>query len=538
MDIIGDRTLRQVWDGLAQRHGAKTALVFESTSGETSEYTYAELNGEINRAANLFLGLGVEKGDRVAVQLHNSPEFLAVWFGLAKIGAIMVPINVHYLHGESLYILQKCAPRFIVAEERFAHQYEKMMEEKTVALEGILIAREPVGREFPGAENFSRLLREQSAELERVVPLSSSDTAEILFTSGTTSNPKGVVITHYNQVFAGHYTAWQCNLREDDRFMTMMPSCHIDFQCTAAMPTFTIGATFILLEKYSARRFWRQVCLHRATVTECIPLMIRTLMLQPQQVWEKDHCLREVMFFLNISEAEKDAFIERFNVRLFTSYGMTETIVGILGDCPGAERRWPSIGQTGLCYEARIADEAGNEAAPGVLGEILIKGEPGRTIFREYYEEPEATARTLTSGGWLHTGDKGYMDEDGYFYFVDRKQNLIKRSGENISSTEIENFLVTHPKIVDAAVVGIPDDICDEAVKAFIVVKEGETLTVEDVFDYCTEHIAKFKVPSSIEIRTDFPRTCTGKVRKNVLRDEAVAACAASRDAQGNVLVN
>ncbi|NJB66403.1 crotonobetaine/carnitine-CoA ligase [Desulfobaculum xiamenense] len=522
MDIVGGKNLRHMWDDLARTHGDKTALVFEDIEGATSAFSYAQLNCEINRAANLFLGLGIGKGDRVAVQLYNTPEFIFCWFGLAKIGAITVPVNVHYLHNESEYLINKCGAKTVVTEEKFYPVFERLQREGKIALDNVLVTRLDDNHDIPGTINFRRALREQPAALKEIVPLSSDDAAEIIFTSGTTSRPKGVVITHYNLLFAGRYTAWQCALRTDDRYMTMMPAFHIDFQCTAAMPTFSTGATFIMLEKYSAHRFWRQVCLHRATITECIPLMVRTLMLQPAQTWEKDHCLREVFFYLNLADQEKDAFMERFGVRFLTSYGMTETVVGIIGDRPGDERRWPSIGRTGLCYEAKIVGEDGLEVPPLTPGEICVKGVPGRTIFKEYYNAPEATAEVLSADGWLRTGDTGYMDEDGFFYFIDRNKNVIKRSGENISGSEIENVLVCHPKIVDAAVVGVPDDICDEAVKAFVILKEGETASVEEILDYCTKRLAKFKVPSFIEIRTSFPRTSTGKVQKNVLKNECV----------------
>ena len=517
---MGNKNIRQAWDQLAAMHGSKTAVVFEDAVGNISEYSYAEFNGEINRAANLFLSLGIEKGDRVATQLNNCPEFLISWFGLAKIGAITVPINAQCLRNECEYIIQHCEIKTVIVESQFVSHYQS--EDAGGSQPNILVARIADHIESSGTINFSRELKNQPSELLQNVPVSSDDIAEIIFTSGTTSCPKGVVITHYNLLFAGHYSSWMCSLRDDDRYLTIMPACHIDFQCTTAMPAFHSGAALILVEKYSATKFWGQICHHRATVTECIPLVIRTLMLQPEAPWEKEHQLREVLFYLNLSEKEKEQFTKRFNVRLLTSYGMTETIVGNITDTPGFERRWPAIGRPGFCYEVRIVDASNQEVKPGELGEIVIKGIPGKTLFREYYNNPEATAKTYDSEGWLHTGDFARMDNDGYFFFVDRNVNLIKRSGENISSTEIENVLITHSQILDAAVIGVPDEMYDEIVKAVVVQEESAFLTEADIQGYCSERLAKFKVPAVIEFRKKLPRTSTGKVKKSLLKNERV----------------
>ncbi|EHA2124974.1 crotonobetaine/carnitine-CoA ligase [Salmonella enterica] len=433
MDIVGGQNLRQMWDDLAGVYGDKTALIFESCEGIVRQFSYASLNEEINRTANLFYSLGIRKGDRVALHLDNCPEFIFCWFGLAKIGAIMVPINARLLGEESAWILQNSQVSLLVTSAQFYPMYREIRQDNSTPLNHICL----IGEQLPaddGVSHFSQLQARQSATLCYTPALSTDDTAEILFTSGTTSRPKGVVITHYNLRFAGYYSAWQIALRDDDVYMTVMPAFHIDCQCTAAMPAFSAGSTFVLLEKYSARAFWDQVRKYQATVTECIPMMIRTLMVQPAAPTDRQHHLREVMFYLNLSAQEKDAFTERFGVRLLTSYGMTETIVGIIGDRPGDKRRWPSIGRVGFSYEAEIRDDQNRPLPAGEIGEICIKGIPGKTIFKEYYMQPEATARALEPEGWLHTGDSGYQDEDGYFYFVDRRCNMIKRGGEKFFS--------------------------------------------------------------------------------------------------------
>ncbi|EAN4434232.1 crotonobetaine/carnitine-CoA ligase [Salmonella enterica] len=517
MDIVGGQHLRQMWDDLGGIYEDKTALIFESCAGEVQHFSYAALNREINRTANLFYSLGVRKGDNVALHLDNCPEFIFCWFGLAKIGAIVVPVNARLLREESAWILQNSRTSLLVTSAPFYPMYRQTQQEGHTPLKHICL----IGPTLPideGVSHFHTLKAQQPDVLLYTPMLSPEDTAEILFTSGTTSRPKGVVITHYNLRFAGYYSAWQCALREDDVYLTIMPAFHIDCQCTAAMAAFSAGATFVLIEKYSARAFWGQVRKYCATITECIPMMIRTLMTQPPAADDRHHCLREVMFYLNLSVQEKEAFIERFGVRLLTSYGMTETIVGIIGDRPGDKRRWPSIGRPGFCYEAEIRDEQNRALPPGDIGEICIKGIPGKTLFKAYFERPDATAKALEPNGWLHTGDSGYRDEEGFFYFVDRRCNMIKRGGENVSCVELENIIAGHPKIQDIVVIGIKDDIRDEAIKAFVVLNEGETLTEEDFFTFCEENMAKFKVPSYLEIRDDLPCNCSGKIIKKNLK--------------------
>ncbi len=515
-DIVGNKTLRDLWDEFARIHGEKKVLIFHDCNGKDCEFTYSQFNEEINKTANLFIDMGIKKGDKVAIQLYNSPEILMCWFGLAKIGAVMVPLNTKYTQEECGEIIKKCGVSTVVMEEKFLPFYDRSRPNNDIGIKNILLARSE--KQIPRTINFGVSKEKQPKVLKEIRPLSSDDAAEILFTSGTTSKPKGVVITHCNMLYAGIFTAWQLSMRQDDRFLTIMPAFHVDFQLDALMPILTVGGTMIVVEKYSASRFWKQVCDYKATITECIPMMARTMMMQPEQEWEKNHCVREVYFYLALTKKEKDAFEERFNVQLLVSYGLTESLVGVIGAPPSGERNWPSIGRPGLSYEAKIIDEEGNELPPNSIGEILIKGVPGRTLMKEYYHDPEATERTLMPGGWLRTGDKGYVDESGWFYFVDRKVNMIKRSGENISTSEIENILMCHPKIAEAAVIGVPDPIRDQAVKAFIMFKNGEELSVEEILEYCKGRMATFKVPSFIEIRTSFPRTCTYKVQKKLLK--------------------
>ncbi len=508
MDIIEHKNLSFFWDDLSNKYGNKKALIFESE--KLQSFSYKELNIKINQAANLFISLGIQKGDKVALHLHNCPEFIIAWFGLCKIGAIMMPINAHYLYDECLHLIKKCKPKLVITQRKFLYIYENMQKRNNVSFTKILHAREE-------NESFNALLRQQNQTFLHVENLAREDIAEILFTSGTTSHPKGVLISHYNLLFAAHYTAWQIGLRNDDIYLSSMPSWHVDFQCTALMPSLLAGATFVMLERYSAKNFWKQICSYQATITEAIPKIIYTLLMQPAKPLDKNHKLREVLYYLCMPESVKNEFTKRFNVKLLSSYGMSETIVGAIAQRPYDTRKWPSIGKVGFCYEVKIVDEKNNPLPCNNIGEICIKGEKGKNIFAGYYEDKINTDLTLRDG-WIYTGDMGYVDEQGHFYFVDRKIDLIKSSGENVSSVEIENLLLTHPKIQEACVVGMKDTLSCEAIQAFVVPKEEESLNEDEIKEFCLQRIAKFKIPKSVEICKYLPKTSTGKVQKAKLK--------------------
>ena len=535
-DIVGNETLRDLWQSVVERKGRRHFLTFQNRVGDVFEYTYAAFDEDVNRIANVFLDLGIEKGDHVALHLHSSPEFLMCLFGLAKIGAVAVPINEQYLADEAEYILENSDAICVVVEPLFYETYQELLARGHYFPKGVVVAR--AGTESPksnidfssiytplgtveegqqGIYDFWMMRCEQSAILRDSCELASDDPVQIIYTSGTTSRPKGVVLTHANMVFSGLYGDWEVSLRGSDRMLTSMPACHSNFQLAALMPVITAGASLIIVEKYSATRFMKQIRHYKATVIQCVAMMLRTLLLQPVDPEEKNHCVREVLYFIPITDAEKEEFEQRFNMRIMNTYGSTESIGWAITDPPVGARNWPSVGRAGLGYKARICDMEDNELPPGEVGEIQIKGERGRSVMLEYYNNPEATENTFSADGWLKTGDQGYQDDNGWFYFVDRKVNMVKRSGENISTTELEEILEQHPAIAEAAVIGVPDPIRDQAIKAFVRFAPGESMTLAEVEQYCKDHMASFKVPTFYEVVEDFPRTCSMKIEKKLL---------------------
>lgn len=535
-DIVGNETLRDLWQSVVERKGRRHFLTFQNRVGDVFEYTYAAFDEDVNRIANVFLDLGIEKGDHVALHLHSSPEFLMCLFGLAKIGAVAVLINEQYLADEAEYILENSDAICVVVEPLFYETYQELLARGHYFPKGVVVAR--AGTESPksnidfssiytplgtveegqqGIYDFWMMRCEQSAILRDSCELASDDPVQIIYTSGTTSRPKGVVLTHANMVFSGLYGDWEVSLRGSDRVLTSMPACHSNFQLAALMPVITAGASLIIVEKYSATRFMKQIRHYKATVIQCVAMMLRTLLLQPVDPEEKNHCVREVLYFIPITDAEKEEFEQRFNMRIMNTYGSTESIGWAITDPPVGARNWPSVGRAGLGYKARICDMEDNELPPGEVGEIQIKGERGRSVMLEYYNNPEATDNTFSADGWLKTGDQGYQDDNGWFYFVDRKVNMVKRSGENISTTELEEILEQHPAIAEAAVIGVPDPIRDQAIKAFVRFAPGESMTLAEVEQYCKDHMASFKVPTFYEVVEDFPRTCSMKIEKKLL---------------------
>jgi crotonobetaine/carnitine-CoA ligase len=341
----------------------------------------------------------------------------------------------------------------------------------------------------------------------------------MLFTSGTTAAPKGVLLTHANWLWSGERATHMLMTDPTDRFLTVLPAFHVNAQSTTLLAALTVGARAIFVEEYHATQYWGQVRRHGATRISLVAMLVRTLLAQPATYEDRDHALRTVIYSINIPTEEKERFETRFGVRLQNAYGLTEAMTTVAIAPLYGPRRWPSIGRPAIDREVRIVDEEGQAVPMGETGEILVKGIPGRTLMKGYYKDGTATEAAL-EGGWLHTGDNGRFDEKGYLYFVDRKKDVIKRGGENVSATEVESVLAEHPGIAAAAVIGIPDAIRDEAVMAFVVPEQGCALTAEQVAAYCSQRLARFKVPTIIEFRDELPQTSIGKVEKKRLRAE------------------
>ncbi|MCF8568400.1 AMP-binding protein, partial [Alicyclobacillus tolerans] len=343
------------------------------------------------------------------------------------------------------------------------------------------------------------------------------DVASMLYTSGTTSNPKGVLITHANYVHAGEVMSKSIRLSPDDRQFIVLPLFHANAQYYSTMSALTVGASIALTERFSASRYFKQAKRANATVGSLFAAPIRMILRQPYDPKDADNPLRTVWFAQTITPAQLEEFERKFDVKLLQLYGMTETVSTPLMNPIDGVRKNMGIGRPVLGAEVKLVDDSGQEVPPGEVGQILVKGVPGRTLMQGYFNNSSATQDALREG-WLYTGDNARMDEEGYFYFVDRLKDMIKRSGENVAAGEVEKVILEHPAVFDCAVIGVPDEVRDESIVAYVILREGQTANPEGILDFCRQRLAKFKVPEAIEFIGELPRTSVGKIQKHVLR--------------------
>lgn len=520
-DYLGERTLSDLLTERAQVHPERTFLVFEDRDQRRSQLTYGEFRDRVARCARGLSDAGVGQGDFVVVQLANCPEFLYTWFAVARLGAVLIPSNVANTVSELEHILTLSQARLVITEPRFLETVKAGMQSAGIAAR-IVIARGEAGEHAP----FADLL---GATGDAPSPLiRSDDLAEVIFTSGTTSKPKGVMLTHANCIRAGLHAVHCLWLDEGERCLTALPLFHVNAQAMSLLAAMTVGGTLILLEEFRASKFWAQVRAHEATQTCVVAMQLRTILVQPPAPDERRHRIRRLFFAINVSDEEKEAFEERFGVTLINGYGCSEAMTLLACSPVVGPRRWPSVGLPATGRRLLLLDDEGNEVPVGEVGEVVAEGVPGRDFMAGYYRDEAATAAAIR-GGRMYTGDNLYADEAGYLYFFDRKKDMIKRAGENVAATEVEAVLLEHPGVAEVSVVGVFDPVRDEAVAAAIVAKDPGSLTVEEITEHCRVRLSKFKVPTVVTFVSELPKTSIGKVRKDALRLQLQASMVESK---------
>lgn len=516
IDVVGRRTLGSVLAYHARTAPDRPFLIYEGPA-EQAAWTYAEFDALVNRTAAVLTDLGLGPGQAFNVHLPNCPEFLALWFAAARIGAIMTPTNVALTIAELAYIVDHSESRLMITDAERLPVAAAVRERCPLVRELLVTGDQPA----PGVRPLAPLVARAPAAPPAYVP-SSDDVLALLYTSGTTAQPKGCLVTQAAYLYAGECMAKATRGGPTDRHLVVLPLFHAGAQTHSVMPALVSGAGVALMHRFSASRFFDQAIRHGCTLSDLFAAPIRMILGQPVRAEDRQTPLRLLTFAQNITPAELAAWRARCGVPLMQLWGMTETVGLPLMNPLDDERDPMSLGLPVLGYQVKVVDqETGAEVGPGGAGHLLVAGVPGRTLMLGYFKDPAATAATLRDG-WLASGDIVRIGDNGLLYFVDRAKDLIKRAGVNIAASEIEAALRGHPDVFDAAVVGIPDPIRDEAIVAFVIPRQGASIDAAGLLAWCQERLAAFKLPERFELVTEFPRTPVGKVQKHLLRAQAI----------------
>lgn len=525
---LEDRVIHRILEDKARRFEDRMAVRFRHC-----DLTYGGLNAMVNRAANGLRAIGIMPGDKVAMMMPNCPEFLFIWFGLNRIGAVNVPINVAQ-RGEGLvWQIADADCVALVADEAYL-PYVQAVSDRLPALRHLVVSgteAEPVA-DWPGITTLTMKGLLSAPETTPDVSVSFRDVSTILYTSGTTGRSKGVMIGHnyWYEVWAGCVQA--CRYTEDDVLYTPLPLFHSSAKGTTVGPAILADAQSVLVERFSASRMMDDCRQFGATEAKYIGGIIPIMLKQLERPEDGDNPLR-LMVGAAAPVELWEAFETRFNTSLLEMYGMTECTAALIN--PFDARRKGSCGKPLPNWDVCIVDDNDCEVAPGTLGEIVTRPRNPWLGTSGYYGKPEATVE-LFRNFWIHTGDMGRMDDDGYFYFVDRKKQALRRRGENISSFEVEAVINAMPQVMESCVVGVPAEMGEDEVKAVIVLREGQVLTPEEIIAWCEPRMAYFAIPRYIAFREQLPKTPSERVEKYRLKNEGVTPDCWDREAAGIVL--
>ena len=486
---------------LQARAEANGADVFARIEGR--ELTIASLARAVNRAANGFAALGIGRGERVPIMLANHLDHVVVFFAMLKLGACMVPINIH-LRGEGLkFILGHSNARYMVIDGRFGEAIDPLLPD--------LPAATVIWRERPGAGGDLRTILESADDTASPCLVDPDDVITISFTSGTTGLPKGVMVTDRMLRTCAHAASRLCDLRAGDILYAWEPLYHIGGSEVLVMGI-QHRVTLAMVDRFSVSRFWSDARAFGATHIHFLGGVLALLLKEPPQPDDREHPVR-IAWGGGCPVDVWRAFEERFGVPIRECYGMTECSSFTTQNLAG---KVGSVGKPLPWFDVRIADDDGRPLGANRRGEILVREKVPGVLMRGYFNNPEATAATLRDG-WLHTGDVGMYDEEGDFYFLGRKKDSIRRRGENITAFEVERIANEHPAVAESAVVGVRNEISDEDVKIFLRLKPGASLDPLDFVRWAETRLAHFQVPRYVAFVDAFAKTPTERIRKEAL---------------------
>ncbi len=496
----------------AERTPDKTAIIFRD-----QPTTYRELDQRINQVANGLLALGVTKGDRVGLYMHNLPLFIEAYYGAQRIGATIVPLNPLYKPAEIAFILNDCAAKAAITVGMFYPALQAARAELPALQHAVVASAEDLPGALPWRTTFGAMSKEPPPE----VAIAPDDVAVICYTSGTTGRPKGAMLTHGNFISncAQMNSAQRVSLTSDDIVWLGLPLFHIYAMNVGMNVAAMIGATMVLMERFEPAAALDMIQKHHVTAVHGAPPMYVAWANLPNI---RDYDLSSLRYCGSGAAALPVKVLEDFKaatgVDITEGYGLTEAAPVVTTNAVGPFSKPGSIGLPIADVEVRlVSPDTGQDVPVGEIGELWCRGP---NVMAGYYNRPDANADTL-GDGWLHTGDLATMDSDGYYYIVDRLKDMIVVSGYNVYPREVEEVLFRHPAVAEAAVVQVPDAYQGESVFAFVVLKPGQTATESDIIEFARANMAVFKAPKRIAFRDALPKNNTGKVLHRELRDDA-----------------
>ncbi len=481
---------------------------------EGARLSFRQLNAGANRTANALVADGVEKGERVGLLLMNSAEFMETYFALAKIGAVIVPLNWRLVADELEFILKDSGTRRLIFGEEFLDTVTDLHSRggKTDIKQWLQVRG---GQETAYYANSYEAFRDAADSAEPIIGAEGDDMLYIMYTSGTTGLPKGVVHTHKTAIWSIFTIAGNTYYVEDDRYLAALPMFHVGALTPLALNVYR-GVTSVVMRAFDPVLAWQLIEREKVTVGLMVPAMMNFMLQIPNFERFDFSSLRWIMAgAAPVPVSLVKRYVE-LGIDVYQVYGLTETCgPACLMDAENALKRPASTGKAFFNTSVRVVDETGADCAPGESGEVIIAG---LHIMQEYWRRPEATAATIVDG-WLHSGDVGTMDDEGFLFIQDRIKDMIISGGENVYPAEIESVLMTHPDIVEAAVIGARSEKWGESPFA-IVVRKRESLSEADVLNYCQGKLAGYKLPRMATFVDEIPRNPSGKILKRVLREQ------------------
>ena len=497
----------------AKKNKDKTYVYYKD-----SKISYKDVNDMSNRVANGLLQMGVKKGENVCVMLPNIPEFLYTWFGIAKIGAAEVPVNTAYKGDFLRYLIDNCEAKIMVIHSEFVDRLQPIRKD-IPKLEKLVIVD---GSEIPKMDftsiKFSELINSPAERPKSEV--SEHDTGAIIYTSGTTGNPKGAMLSQGTQINVGIENAKYRDLSSKDIVYSCLPLFHANAQMLTAIPCLIADASYALGERFSPTTFWDDIRKYNATQFNFIGAILTYLIKQPAKENDAGQVTR-LALGAPIPKVIYEDFRRRFNIKFLEGFGLTETGIFTYNKYHDPNPKLGSFGKVTDGYEAMIVDENDYEAPHGTVGEIVMRSTRPNMMMSGYYKMPEKTLESFRNL-WFHTGDYGFMDNDRYFYFVDRKKDYLRVGGENISSMQVEGTINSHPQIAESAALGVRAEGGEDAMLLFVVTKPNEKLTPEDLMTWAEERLPRFAMPRYIEFIDQLPKTPTERIEKYKLKERGI----------------